>query len=517
MSTFRDYSIRKKLTMMVILASGTAILLAGTAFLTYELFAYQTAMVHSLLTQAEIVGANSASAILFNDEAAAAETLAALKADPHIFSAGIYTRDNRAFATYGQTDKPAAVALRARFADHIDGHWFERDSLILFQKIVFKGETIGTVYIQSDLEGMKARFWQYLAIVLVVLLASSSVALFISSKLLGKITQPLFHLVETAQTVSREKDYTIRAVADSKDEMGVLVSAFNNMLVQIQQRDAALRKSNDEMEQRVLNRTRELQAANKELEAFSYSVSHDLRAPLRHVNGFTELLQKHVTSMLDEKGHRYLKTIADSVKQMGLLIDDLLAFSRMGRTETHFTTVNLEQLVKQALDELKPEMDGRRIAWEIGALPEVCGDRAMLRQVLVNLLGNAVKYSRPREQARIEIGALPPASPQPSPSLGEGKDEGEIVIFVRDNGVGFDMKYAHKLFGVFQRLHGATEFEGTGIGLALVQRIIHRHGGRIWAESAVDKGATFYVSLPAQIDGERKTTATNISERRKDG
>jgi signal transduction histidine kinase len=513
MSTFRDYSIRQKLMMMVVLASGTAILLAGTAFLTYELFASQASMVRSLLTQAEIIGANSASAILFNDEAAAAETLAALKADPHIFSAGIYTRDNRAFATYGQTDKPAVDALRARFADHIDGHWFERDSLILFQKIVFKGETIGTVYIQSDLDDMKARFWQYLAIVTVVLLASSSVALFISSKLQRKITQPLFHLVETAQTVSREKNYTIRAVADGKDEMGVLVSAFNDMLVQIQQREAALRKSNDEMEQRVLDRTRELQAANKELEAFSYSVSHDLRAPLRHVNGFTDLLQKHVTSMLDDKGQRYLTTIADSVKQMGLLIDDLLEFSRMGRTEVHFTTVNLEPLVKQVWDELKPEMADRRIAWTIGALPEVCGDRPMLRQVLVNLLGNAVKYTRPREQARIEIGSLPPAlSPE-----GKGDGRGEVAIFVRDNGVGFDMQYAHKLFGVFQRLHGATEFEGTGIGLALVQRIIHRHGGRIWAESVVDKGATFYFSLPARIDEERKTMATSESERRKHG
>jgi light-regulated signal transduction histidine kinase (bacteriophytochrome) len=281
------------------------------------------------------------------------------------------------------------------------------------------------------------------------------------------------------------------------------------MLVQIQQRDAALRKSNDEMEQRVLDRTRELQAANKELEAFSYSVSHDLRAPLRHVNGFTELLQKHVGSTLDEKGQRYLKTISDSVKQMGLLINDLLAFSKMGRTELRFTTVNLEPLVKQVWEELQPEMDGRRIDWEIGALPEVCGDRAMLRQVLINLLGNAVKYSRPRNPARIEIGALPP---------GEGGSSArEIVMFVRDNGVGFDMQYAHKLFGVFQRLHGATEFEGTGIGLALVQRIIHKHGGRIWAESVVEKGSTFYCSFPVQGGGEQDAMATSESGRRKNG
>jgi len=265
MHAFGERSIRQKLTMMGILASGTAILLACTAFLTYELFAYRGDMIRSLFTQAEIVGANSASAILFNDEPAAAETLAALKADPHIVSAGIYTRDNRAFAVYGRSDKQRAVALRERFADHADGHWFESDSLILFRKIMFKGETIGTVYIQSDLEEMNSRLWQYLVIIFVVFLASSSVALFISSRLQGKLTQPLFHLVETAQTVSREKDYTIRAVTDSKDEMGILVRAFNEMLVQIQQRDAALRKSSDEMEQRVLERTAQLQHANMDL------------------------------------------------------------------------------------------------------------------------------------------------------------------------------------------------------------------------------------------------------------
>jgi len=267
-------------------------------------------------------------------------------------------------------------------------------------------------------------------------------------------------------------------------------------------------------EEKLRKRTEEVIAANKELEAFSYSVSHDLRAPLRHVNGFTDLLQKHAASTLDEKGRRYLKTISESVKQMGLLIDNLLEFSRMGRTEVHFTTVNLDQLVKQALDELQPETDGRHIAWTIGILPEACGDPAMLRQALINLLGNAVKYTRPREQARIEIGTLTPAL---SPG-GRGNGEGEeIVIFVKDNGVGFDMQYAHKLFGVFQRLHGATEFEGTGIGLALVQRIIHRHGGRIWAEGVVDKGTTFYFSLPATAGERHEEMVTNESGRRKHG
>jgi len=230
-------------------------------------------------------------------------------------------------------------------------------------------------------------------------------------------------------------------------------------------------------------RTIELEASNKELEAFAYSTSHDLRAPLRHVAGYSELLQKHASSVLDEKGRRYVAMLLESAKRMGMLIDDLLAFSRIGRTETHNTLVSLEQVVREVLSEVERETDGRDIAWKVGALPSLHGDRAMLRVALSNLIANAVKFTRTRPQAEIEIGST------------NGKPD-EVVVFVRDNGVGFDMKYVNKLFGVFQRLHRPESFEGTGIGLATVQRIVARHGGRVWAEGAVDGGATFYIAAP---------------------
>jgi signal transduction histidine kinase len=250
--------------------------------------------------------------------------------------------------------------------------------------------------------------------------------------------------------------------------------------------EEVLRRLNMELDQRVMERTAQLEAANKEMHAFTYTVSHDLRAPLRHIDGFLELLQKKAGTTLDEQGRHCMAAISDAAQKMGLLIDDLLAFSRMGRHAISFQQVDLGPLVRDVIRELEPDAAGREIEWRIGDLAQVSGDAAMLRVVLSNLIANALKFTRPRPQARIEIGSLP----------GQAS---EAVIFVRDNGVGFDMTYGDKLFGVFQRLHRAEEFEGTGIGLANVRRIISRHGGRSWAEGKVDQGATFYFSLPRSI------------------
>src|SRR5580704_9664183 len=232
-------------------------------------------------------------------------------------------------------------------------------------------------------------------------------------------------------------------------------------LEQRRQREDEIRKLNWELGRRAV----ELEASNKELESFAYSVSHDLRAPLRHMVGYSELLQRQAAALLDEKSQRFIKTILDSAKRMGNLIDDLLAFSRIGRTETRRTEVDLEHLVKEVVAEIGQETKSRDIAWKIGALPVCYGDRSMLRVVVVNLVSNAVKFTRMREPAEIEIGAV-------------DRGDDEAAMFVRDNGAGFDMQYVNKLFGVFQRLHLTEQFEGTGIGLATVQRVIHRHGGK---------------------------------------
>jgi PAS domain S-box-containing protein len=260
-------------------------------------------------------------------------------------------------------------------------------------------------------------------------------------------------------------------------------------------RPAAIMETNNDISERKLreneiralnaqlaSRSIELEAKNKELEAFAYSISHDLRAPLRHMSGYAELLQKKAAAVLDEKSQRYMLMILESAKRMGDLIDDLLSFSRIGRTEKQMSQVDLAQLAKEALAEVRQGTDGRNIACTIGSLPAFYGDRSMMRLVFINLLSNAVKFTRTRKRAEIEIGCK--------------EADQEVVVFVKDNGVGFDMKYVNKLFGVFQRLHTAQTFEGTGIGLATVQRIVQRHGGRVWAEGTVDSGATFYFSAP---------------------
>jgi signal transduction histidine kinase len=338
-------------------------------------------------------------------------------------------------------------------------------------------------------------------ILALMLLGSLGVARAISAVLQRRIAGPILELADTARVVSVNRDYSARAKKQGNDELGLLTDAFNQMLAQINAQDEALRKSEEQLrralqsagaaaeevralnaalEDRVTRRTAELAAANQEWEAFANSVSHDLRAPVRHIEAYARILEDKMEKNPAD-ARQCASRIRRDVQNMGRLVDDLLKLSRIGRVELKLGTVRLNTIVEEVLAELKPELANRDIEWRIAKLPSATVDPGLIKQVFANLISNAVKFTRPRAKAVIEIGTEP--------------EDGATAIFIRDNGVGFNMKSADKLFGVFQRLHRAEEFEGSGVGLHTVQRIVQLHGGKIRVNAELDKGATFHFTL----------------------
>lgn len=289
------------------------------------------------------------------------------------------------------------------------------------------------------------------------------------------LTAPILRLVSVAKRV-QTGDFSVRATVGTRDEVGELATSFNSM-------EDALEESRGILEKKVIERTTQLEIANKDLESFTYSVSHDLRAPLRSIDGFSKILEEDYLPKFDDAGKHVIATIRASTKQMGNLVDDLLSFSRLGRQAIKPVDVDMTAFATAAFDQLHDANPGRTFQFTCSELPHIHADSLLMRQVWVNLLSNAVKFTRKKDVAMITVGSR--------------EEDGNIIYFIQDNGVGFDMKYVDKLFLVFQRLHSAEDFEGTGIGLSIVARIIQKHGGRVWAEGAVDQGATFSFSLPS--------------------
>jgi signal transduction histidine kinase len=470
--------IQRKLMRVILLTSGAALLLTCSAYFAYEYFIFRQTSSQQLIILGKIVATNSTAALAFQSHEEAYEILAALKAEPRIVAACLYDKDGAIF-TYYPIDLSASSFPKLVSKE---GYGFEQTFLTGFQSVVQGDEFLGTLYLKLDMGGFVERFRLYGIVVLVVISVSFLLAYLISKNLQRGISYPILALAETAKAVSDRKDYSVRAKKMSDDELGLLTDSFNQMLTEIQEQNKQIVTFNQKLEQNIAERTKQLESTNKELEAFSYSVSHDLRSPLRSIDGYSRILLEDYGNKLDDEGKRILHVVMRNAIRMGQLIDDLLAFSRIGKQSLTKVNLNLESITLGVIEELKATKS-KAVEFNVKSILPARGDSSMLRQVLTNLISNAIKYSMKKENPSVEIGSY--------------MDKKFIVYYVKDNGAGFDMRYYDKLFGVFQRLHSASEFEGTGVGLALVQRIVTKHGGKVWADAKLDHGATFYFSLPS--------------------
>lgn len=482
---FGRVPLRWKVVAIMLGVAGTSLLLVGAGLVLRERATFERQTERKLTLLADVIGLNSTAALAFNDTTAATETLAALESDEHVMAGALYDAHGRLFASYLRNDVEQALPPSA---PPIGAPRFGRGQVTLVRTIKLKGQPVGKIYLAADTAEWKDAVWGYVGLVTILFIAVLTFGLFVSIWLQRFITDPIIDVAQLMRRAGRERDYTLRAVAASDDELGVLADGFNNMLdeigkarAEIERSQDQLRKLNEELEQRVHDRTAQLEAANKELEAFSYSVSHDLRAPLRAIDGFSQILMDEHAAALNAEGRDSLERIRRGAQRMGMLIDDLLKLSRVTRTESTREHVDLSDLAREVTETLRHQDLGRNVKFVITPGLQVEGDPRLLRIALENLLGNAWKFTGKRADARIELGVK--------------TVDGSSAYFVRDNGVGFDETYSGNLFTPFQRLHAMEEFPGTGIGLATVQRIIRKHGGRIWAESAAGKGATFYFTL----------------------
>jgi signal transduction histidine kinase len=481
MSDSRPRSIASTLTWMNILTIGIALMLAYASFLAYSFYAFREAAVRLYSEDAQIVGANSITAIEEADPASAVRTLSALSDSSDLVAAAIYTSDAAPFAQY-PANGMVVMERKPLAATNKFERWVDGAEIVVASRIDDQGKPIGVVYLQAHLSGLERQATLYAAIAGGVLVICLLVALMVGSAFRRMLTRPIVSLARTARLVSRYRDYSLRFEPElSYNELESLTEAFNEMLAEIEARDVALENAKNELEQRVEERTAQLQAANRELEAFSYAVAHDLRAPLQTIDNICYLMVDADRGPGAEERAPMLGQLSSSVAMMSGMISDLLDLSRSTSVPIHTRQLDLSLVAEAVLDGLARANPGRKVETVVQKRCHVNADAGLMQVVLQNLLRNAWKFTGRSEHPKIEFGCT--------------REEDGSVYFVRDNGAGFDQRLVDRLFKPFQRLHAASDYPGTGIGLTTVYRIIRRHGGEVWAEGEVDKGATFYFTL----------------------
>ena len=508
-------SIAKKLTWMNMFVSGAALIIACTSFIAYDMITFRGAALRNLSTQAQIIGSNSASALLFNDPQAAENTLSAMSASPNLLSAVIYTPDGQPFASYSRNKNDRIPPAPPLVPGQLEVQATKNGNFLLARSVVFQGRPIGTVYVRSGLESLNQRLKRYVGIACVVLLASLLAALLISAIFRRSIAKPIAHLAEVAGIVAHDKDYSVRATPVPEfGELSILIEAFNEMLAQIDRKEKDLLKARDGLEQRVLERTAELQAAKDEVDAFSQTVvrakeeleraskfkdqflstmSHELRTPLNAVLGFSDLLTEERYGPLNDRQRRYINHIHTGGTHLLRLINDILDLSKIeaGRLHLAIEDVSVSKCFAEALDTLRPLADKKSQTFVQHPTGDLCvrADGTRFKQILMNLVGNAIKFTP--EHGKIELAA---------------KAAGEFVrIEVRDSGPGIPPAEQRRIFEAFYRLsHSSKAPEGTGLGLAITQRLVQLHGGELSIESEAGSGSSFFFTLPIVAEASKE-------------
>lgn len=509
MGKHQEHTISRRLTWMNMLVSGAALLLACSAFIGYDMVTFRIAMFRDLSTQAQIIGSNTVSALLFNDPQSAENTLSALKASPEILSASIYTPNGKLFASYSKgRDKKVAEPPPAIPSGQSEIHAIRKNEIILVRNIEFQGKPTAVVYIRAGVEELNRRLVRYAGIAGIVLFVSLLAALLVSSVFRSAVAKPIVHLAEIARIVSHDRNYSLRATPTrgGGGELSTLIGAFNEMMAQIQQNEGALRQAHDQLEQRVQERTAELEAAKKEVEEFSESVlhakeelersskfkdqflstmSHELRTPLNAVLGFSDLLMEERYGPLNERQRRYVTHIHTGGKHLLSLINDILDLSKIeaGRLQLTIESVRLQSSFAEVLDTMRPLSDKKTQVLLQSSTGDynVHADPTRLKQVLMNLIGNAIKFTP--EGGTIELVAR--------------KKGDAIRVEVRDSGPGIPQDEQSRIFEAFYRLRQSGQaVEGTGLGLAITQRLVELHGGQLGIESEMGRGSCFYFTLP---------------------
>jgi signal transduction histidine kinase len=502
---------QRKLLLLVMASAAAALLLASAGYIGYDLVALRGDIVRGLEVGAAHIGTSCTAALRFGDRKTAEDALAVLKDDPHVESAAVYDAHGTLFASFRRPSAGQPPSAPGR-----EGVRYGRNGAEVFQHIEMDGQTVGSVYIRRDVRDVTRRLAYDGVVIGIVLLAALLAAVGATRRFQRLLAAPINELLRTTDAVAARPDYALRARKTAEDEFGVLTARFNAMLGEIQRREAELRRSRDALEERVRERTRELSEqrtaalnmmedereardaavaaeqalqrtaaslarSNEELEQFAYVASHDLQEPLRMVGSYVQVLARRHKELFDEEAAKHMRFIVEGVLRMQRLINDLLDYSRITRREEPFRMADCEEVLAATLQDLKQSVAESGAVVTHDPLPAVLGDAVQLAQVFQNLIGNALKY-RGEAAPRVHVSA------ERGPS--------EWVFAVRDNGIGIDPQFVGRLFVIFQRLHTAREYPGTGIGLAICKRIVERHGGRIWVESERGKGSTFRFTIP---------------------